>query len=89
MSVYRKVLEVLLRESDDGMKNIPGLDTGVTKLAPGLMIGDEQFNYTIIRIDRSDPDNLLYTIRSYGRYDGDGYYDKIIDSKEIKKYKRV
>ena len=95
MSVYERILSKLFKES---LKNVPGLDAGTTKLAPGTLLiknsgkGKEEsqgFRYTIVSVDRSDPENVLYKIRSYGRngvsYSGD--YERVIDSKEIKKYK--
>ena len=86
MGVYERVLSRLLGEA---LKNIPGLDIGSTKLTTGLLLSDDKFKYTIVKIDRKDPKSIQYTLRSYGR-DGSSYgdrYEKTVNSDEIKKYK--
>ena len=90
MSLYERVVSKILEAS---LKKTPGLDQGTTKLSVGLVVvgpdkSAKNVKYTIAKIDRRDPDNVLYTIRAFGR-DGSTYggkYEKIINSEEIKKY---
>ena len=74
---YRLMLEQLL---EDAIKDLP--DEGVLRKGLGLMDKDG-FKYTILKVGkRKGSDEKLYKLKC----DKD---IKIVDSKEIKKYKRV
>jgi hypothetical protein len=74
---YREILEQLL---EDSIKDLP--DKHVLK--SGLSVIDEDgFKYTIIKVGKKrDCDDKLFKIKCNNEI-------KIVDEKEIKKYKRV
>ncbi len=74
---YRMMLEQLL---EDAIKDLP--DENVLRQGLGL-VDEEGFKYTIIKVGkRKGSDDKLFKIKCNRDV-------KIIDSKEIKKYKRI
>jgi hypothetical protein len=74
---YRVMLEQLL---EDAIKNLP--DEGVLKQGLGLM-DEDGFKYTILKVGkRKGSEDKLYKLKCNRDI-------KIVDAKEIKKYKRV
>ena len=74
---YRVMLEQLL---EDAIKKLP--DEGVLKQGLGLM-DEDGFKYTILKVGkRKGSEDKLYKLKCNRDI-------KIVDAKEIKKYKRV